>query len=104
MRSPLGQWYHLEDFRPCYGTGGLVCFENLPETIQPSLIAPQYNKPGDAGDNGPVEGLDLRRLGYEQGSVQANEQEITYHQPGWGGFYYDVNVRWKQSGKKLYGV
>ena len=83
---------------------GWFVFENLPETILPSLIAPQYNKPGDAGDNGPVEGLDLRRLGYEQGSVQINEQEITYHQPGWGGFYYDVNVRWKQKGKNLYGV
>lgn len=83
---------------------GWFVFENLPDTICPSLIAPQYNKPVAAGDNDPVTGLDLRRLGYEQGTLRTEKQEITYHQPGWGGFYYDVNVRWKQKGKKLYGV
>lgn len=83
---------------------GWFVFENLPDTICPSLIAPKYNKPVAAGDNDPVTGLDLRRLGYEQGTLRTEKQEITYHQPGWGGFYYDVNVRWKQKGKKLYGV
>lgn len=83
---------------------GWFVFENLPDTICPSLIAPQYNKPVAAGDNDPVTGLDLRRLGYEQGTLRTEKQQITYHQPGWGGFYYDVNVRWKQKGKKLYGV
>lgn len=83
---------------------GWFVFENLPDTICPSLIAPQYNKPVAAGDNDPVTGLDLRRLGYEQGTLRTENQQITYHQPGWGGFYYDVNVRWKQKGKKLYGV
>lgn len=83
---------------------GWFVFENLPDTICPSLIAPQYNKPVAAGDNDPVTGLDLRRLGYEQGTLRTEKQQITYHQPGWGRFYYDVNVRWKQKGKKLYGV
>lgn len=78
---------------------GWFVFENLPDTICPSLIAPQYNKPVAAGDNDPVTGLDLRRLGYEQGTLRTEKQQITYHQPGWGGFYYDVNVRWKQKAK-----
>jgi len=83
---------------------GWFVFENLPDSIRPSLITPQYNKSEDTGDNGPVTGLDLRRLGYEQGMLRTDEREITYHQPGWGGFYYDVNVRWKQKGKKMFGV
>lgn len=62
---------------------GWFVFENLPDTICPSLIAPKYNKPVAAGDNDPVTGLDLRRLGYEQGTLRTEKQEITYHQPGW---------------------
>lgn len=37
---------------------GWFVFENLLDTICPSLIAPQYNKPVAAGDNDPVTGLD----------------------------------------------
>lgn len=83
---------------------GWFVFENLPETIQPSLITPQYNNPEGSKDGNSLTGQDLRRLGYEQGNIQTSADEITYHQPGWGGFYYDVNVRWKQKGKNLYGV
>ena len=79
-------------------------FENLPEEISPSLIAPKYAVAATGKDGSSVEGLDLRRLGYEQGIVQQTENEITYHQKGWKDFSYDVNVRWKQEGKKLYGV
>lgn len=83
---------------------GWFVFENLPETIQPTLIVPTYNKPGKIENDGPVVGLSLRSLGYEQGLVLTDEHEITYHQPGWNGYYYDVNVRWKQIGKNMYGV
>lgn len=83
---------------------GWFVFENLPEDIKPSLTVPEYNKPGETKDNGPVAGLSLRTLGYEQGTVQTDEHEVTYHQPGWNGFYYDVNVRWKQIGNNMYGV
>lgn len=61
---------------------GWFVFENLPDTICPSLIAPKYNKPVAAGDNDPVTGLDLRRLGYEQGTLRTEKQEITYHSRG----------------------
>lgn len=61
---------------------GWFVFENLPDTICPSLIAPQYNKPVAAGDNDPVTGLDLRRLGYEQGTLRTENQQITYHSRG----------------------
>lgn len=83
---------------------GWFQFENLPESITPSLIAPQYNKPGDSGDHNSVDGADLRRLGYKQGHINEEANQITYHQEGWGGFSYEVNVRWEQTGNTLCGV
>lgn len=79
-------------------------FENLPKELKPVLIAPKYAAKEIGKDDGPVNGLDLRRLGYKQGVIQQKENEITYHQTGWKDFSYDVNVRWKQDGKRLYGV
>lgn len=83
---------------------GWFSFENVPGDIPVNLVIPQYQKPGESGENNSVEGQDLRRLGYKQGAVQIGEQEITYHQEGHGGFSYDVHVRWKQEGKRLSGT
>lgn len=83
---------------------GWFVFDNLPEEITPNLIAPQYNKTGDSQDMGPVTGLDLRRLGYEQGTISKEANEMTYHQKGWGDFSYDVTVRWEQKGNTLRGT
>lgn len=82
---------------------GWFVFENLPATVVPVLITPKYNTGGNNAGNS-VEGQDLRRLGYEQGTVQTETNQITYHQEGWGGFSYDVNVRWEQKGGTMYGV
>lgn len=83
---------------------GWFVFENIPGDIPVSLISPQYQKPGETGESNSVEGQDLRRLGYEQGTIRTGENEITYHQQGHDGFFYDVQVRWKQEGKRLSGV
>ena len=79
-------------------------FENLPTTIQPELLAPKYASTVTGKDDGPVNGLDLRRLGYEQGVIKRSDNELSYHQKGWKDFSYDVNVRWEQNGKTLRGV
>lgn len=82
---------------------GWFVFENLPAEIKPSLIAPQYSTGEDkTGDS--VAGQDLRRLGYKQGTINEDANQITYHQEGWNGFSYDVNVRWEQQGTTLHGV
>lgn len=83
---------------------GWFIFENLPESITPSLIAPQYALPGESKDGDSVAGQDLRRLGYKQGSMENGTDQISFHQEGWNGFSYDVNVRWKQKGNTLRGV
>lgn len=83
---------------------GWFVFKNLKQPVDINLIAPKYNITNSGEDLGPVEGLDLRRLGYEQGNINKEGNKITYHQKGWDDYYYDVAVEWKQDGETLYGV
>lgn len=79
---------------------GYFKFENLPphdHSIMPDLISPPYQASHyDASGNATVGGQDLARLGYAKGVVKKSGNIITYHQPGWGNFSYDVSVCWKQ--------
>lgn len=84
---------------------GWFVFRNLSDTIDIDIIAPKYAADQEElEDLGPVTGLDLRRLGYSQGQVLKGNNIITYHQKGWGDYYYDVAVSWERSGDMLYGV
>jgi len=60
----------------------------------PDLIAPAYNLEGESGEDSPVTGQDLRQLGYSKGEIVKAENSLTYNQKGWGGFQYQINVRW----------
>lgn len=60
------------------------------------LLAPKYEGEVDKTAGGSVAGDDLARLGYKQGKVTKNGTSYTYRQQGWGGFEYEVSVRWKQ--------
>jgi hypothetical protein len=74
---------------------GWFRFENVNGDLAPQLLAPQYQ--GAVRNSGdPVGGDDLSRLGYQQGSIIKTGNSITYHQAGWNGFTYDINVRWKK--------
>ncbi|MEZ4904842.1 MAG: hypothetical protein R2822_25375 [Spirosomataceae bacterium] len=37
------------------------------------------------------------RLGYQQGQIIQNGDALTYRQKGWGGFEYEVSVRWRKT-------
>lgn len=79
-------------------------FENVSPTFEPELIPPPYG--GESkGPGGSVEGDDLSRLGYKPGTVIKQPGLLTYRQTGWGGFEYEIAVRWKRIGKtKIEGV
>lgn len=83
---------------------GWFVFRNLKPPIEPSIITPVYNKTKPDGSLDPVSGQDLHRLGYQQGKVVREGNQITYHQKGYGDFSYDVTVCWKQEGETLYGT
>ncbi len=78
-------------------------FRDVPKNFQPVLVAPKFQ--GEVRISGdPVGGDDLSRLGYKKGEIENNEQNITYKQEGWGGFKYELNVRWKKKGKVIEGI
>ena len=68
------------------------------------LVAPRYRQEGSSAEASPVSGQDLQRLGYEQGSVIRKDNELVYHQKGYGDFSYDVVVKWERQGNTLYGT
>lgn len=83
---------------------GWFVFRNLKTPIEPSILTPVYNKTKPDGSLDPVSGQDLHRLGYQQGETIREGNRITYHQKGYGDFWYDVVVCWKQEGETLYGT
>lgn len=82
---------------------GWFVFHNLKTELEPTLITPVYQKAEVSGEASPVTGQDLQRLGYEQGKVTCQGNQIVYHQQGYGDFSYDVVVNWKREGSTLYG-
>ncbi|SDE84684.1 Glycosyl hydrolase family 65, N-terminal domain [Dyadobacter soli] len=75
---------------------GWFRFENVRSEMSPTIVAPRYS--GAIQEGGPVNSLvgdDLARLGYKQGTITPGAGSITYRQEGWGGFTYEVAVRWK---------
>lgn len=83
---------------------GWFVFRNLRTPIEPSILTPVYNKTKPDGSLDPVSGQDLHRLGYQQGETVREGNRITYHQKGYGDFWYDIVVCWKQEGETLYGT
>ncbi|WP_428331358.1 glycosyl hydrolase family 95 catalytic domain-containing protein [Mucilaginibacter sp.] len=83
---------------------GWFRFENLSTDIYPQLIPPLYQAAITKENSNSVVGEDLSKLGYKQGFVNRQGNNITYTQEGWGGFSYQVNVRWKRTGKIIEGV
>lgn len=83
---------------------GWFRIEGASDSCMPELVPPVYNLPGGTDEGNSVSGLDLRRLGYEQGSVVKGDRKAAYHQKGWGDFYYDVVVKWEKQGDAIVGV
>lgn len=83
--------------------GWFVFSDVKDKNFHPSLVPPRYNEPSQA-DEATHTGIDLQSLGYDQGQVRREKNGIVYHQEGWGGFSYDVVVKWRRSGAKIIGV
>ncbi len=63
--------------------------------IQVKLVPPRYRDATNTGEGNSVQGQGLARLGYQQGSLVVKPNKITYTQPGWNGFSYQVSVQWQ---------
>ncbi len=94
----------LETFVHASEPYGWFRFKNVPDGFSPAIIPPQYQKLIDSGEDSPVAGQDLQRLGYKQGSVTAEKNRQVYRQKGWGNFEYEVSVNWETNGNTMTGV
>jgi alpha-L-fucosidase 2 len=97
--SAVVEWSNgmvLKTFVHATKPAGWFRFEHVSENLVPELVAPKYS--GAVREGGEVNSLvgdDLARLGYKQGVIARAANSITYRQEGWGGFSYEIAVRWK---------
>ena len=79
---------------------GWMVFDNVPDSFDMEIIPPQYQEKDGKLDAG-LGSSSLVLLGYPQGEILRKGNKITYHQPGWEDFFYNVAVQWKRHGKKV---
>ncbi len=77
---------------------GWFRFEHLQSPILPRVVPPRYAGIDSSGRGKAdvVKGDDLRRLGYPPPDVFTGKNIARFHQRGWSGFGYEVNVAWRQ--------
>ena len=86
----------LRTFVHAYKNFGRFIIYNLKGDFIPQIIPPAYQSDlSSAG--GSVDGDDLNRLGYKQGTIKREGNTITYTQEGWNGFMYEVTVSYYKS-------
>ena len=90
----------LQTFIPAEGSVGWLVFDHAPASLDIQLVPPEYQS-ADPGQSGDLGASSLQLLGYEQGPVQKEGNTITYHQCGYGDFFYDVAIGWKRTGNRL---
>jgi len=81
---------------------GWYRFENIPKTLNVTLVPPAYQTRGDRKAMDQSMG-DLDQLGYERGTVEKNGNSYTYNQKGWGGFSYQIHTQWKKTNNGILG-
>lgn len=87
------------------GNVGWFRFENLKDDVTPTIVPPAYNSSkGITAENQVVDGSNLSRLGYKQGTLSKGDGWQTFVQDGWGGMQYQVSVRWQRKGSSLEGT
>lgn len=94
----------LETFVQADHQSGWFRFTNIQGDLTPDVIPPAYGSGRDSVSGNPVDGLDLQKLGYEQGKVISTPQKQVYRQKGWNGFEYEMAAAWKSTGNTLTGV
>jgi alpha-L-fucosidase 2 len=93
----------METFVHATKQEGWFKFSGIKENILPAIVPPPYHLSAQSGEDNPVTGQDLRRLGYPAGDLTVEKEFISYTQEGWNGFTYRIKVQWKSEGDVLIG-
>jgi len=77
---------------------GWFRFKGLPIELNPEIVPPPYGtlKEISKERQNSVEGSELQRLGYPKPEIVQEPRRVRYHQEGWAGFSYEIEVRWKR--------
>ena len=77
-------------------TTGWFRFKGLKSNLAFDLLPPPYTVPGDTAADNSHSGQDLRLLGYSPGEMWVEQNHFLYIQEGWGGFMYQISLRYKE--------
>ena len=82
---------------------GWFVIDNGGRDVSPQLVPPAYQSASRsmAVDHSPS---DLAILGYPEGKIQNSPNKLVYQQQGWGGFSYEVAVKWEKKDNLTFGV
>jgi alpha-L-fucosidase 2 len=86
----------LQTFINATGAVGWFRLETPVSVKPPEFIAPAYTDQGEQAADNSHSGQELKLLDYPAGSVKKDDGSVTYDQQGWGGFSYQVSLRWKK--------
>jgi len=92
----------LETFVHATEPFGWFKFEKVPIRFAPKIVPPPYGQIDTSKQEANSwQGNDLRRLGYSAPQITESGQKIKYHQEGWNGFNYDIEVAWSYSNRQI---
>jgi len=77
-------------------TTGWFRFKGLKSNLAFDLLPPPYTVPGDTAADNSHSGQDLRLLAYPPGEMWVEQNHFLYIQEGWGGFMYQISLRYKE--------
>ena len=77
-------------------TTGWFRFTGLKSNLVFDLLPPPYTISSDTAVDNSHSGQDLRLLGYPSGEMWAEQNHVMYLQEGWGGFRYQISLRFKE--------
>jgi alpha-L-fucosidase 2 len=86
----------LKTFINAGKTTGWFRFRGLKSNLAFDLIPPAYNLPPDTAADNSHSGQDLSLLGYPAGEMWAEQNHVMYQQEGWGGFRYQISLRFSE--------
>jgi alpha-L-fucosidase 2 len=87
----------MEAFVNAEKTTGWFRFTGLDSYLAFDLLPPVYSRPADSTSVDSHSGQDLYLLGYEPGASTAEMNHAMYEQKGWGGFSYQVSLRFSEN-------
>ena len=86
----------LQAFVNAEKTTGWFRFTGLKSNLAFDLLAPAYSIPADTTEDNSHSGQELTLLGYPPGEMWAEKNHIYYIQEGWGGFRYQISLRFTE--------